>query len=46
MPTPEGYTAIKVHKDDRNKARELKEARGQTWREFLTDAADPLDPDN
>jgi len=39
------FTTINVYPDDRDRAREVKEARGQSWSEFIADAADELDGD-
>lgn len=44
MPTPEDYCYIKAPKEARDTAREVKEQREQTWREFLNDAAEELTP--
>ena len=45
MPTPENYCYIKAPKEARDAARETKRLRGQTWRNFLLDAAEDLKPD-
>jgi len=46
MPTPDGYCYIKTPEGARDAAREVKQKRGQTWDEFLRDAAVELKPDS
>lgn len=43
MPMPDGYCYIKAPEEARDKAREVKQKRDQTWRSFLNDAAEALD---
>ena len=45
MPMPDDYCYIKAPEAARDRAREVKQKRGQTWRDFLNDAAEELNPD-
>ena len=44
MPDSNGYTRISVHREERNRARKVKEELGLSWNSFLDQAADELDP--
>ena len=46
MPMPACYCYIKAPEEARDKAREVKRSRDQTWGEFLNEAADALDTEN
>lgn len=46
MPGSTNYTTIRADEDARNEARVTKAKLGLTWSEFLSRAANTLDPDS
>lgn len=46
MPLPEDYCYIKAPQEARDRARAIKQKRGQTWADFLKDAAEALDSES